>query len=96
MLNNQKLVISIIIPHFELVMQTIKNNIFRPLSCYKGNNISLELSDTGVECEELVSDPNWPNIRGIYEIFNSIINNNDLEVKTLKNYITPNFISEVR
>ena len=96
MLNDQKLVTSLFIPQMDLLMETITKNIFRPLPCLKKNNISLGMSDTGVDNEEQESDPSWPHIRGIYEIFLQIIINEACDVKTLKSYISTNFISEVR
>ncbi len=95
MLNDQKLVTSLFIPQMDLLMETITKNIFRPLPCLKKNNISLGMSDTGVDNEEQESDPSWPHIRGIYEIFLQIIINEACDVKTLKSYISTNFISEV-
>jgi serine/threonine-protein phosphatase 2A regulatory subunit B' len=94
MLNDQKLVTSLFIPQMDLLMETITKNIFRPLPCLKKNNISLGMSDTGVDNEEQESDPSWPHIRGIYEIFLQIIINEACDVKTLKSYISTNFISE--
>ena len=96
MLNDQKLVTSIFIPQMDLLMEMITKNIFRPLPCLKRNNINLLVSDTGVDNDEQESDPSWPHIRGIYEIFLQLIVNEACDVKTLKTYITPNFISEVR
>lgn len=94
MLNDQKLVTSLFIPQMDLLMETITKNIFRPLPCLKRNSISLGMSDTGVSEEEQESDPTWPHIRGVYEIFLQIIINEACDVKTLKSYITTNFISE--
>lgn len=96
MLNDQKLVTSLFIPQMDLLMETITKNIFRPLPCLKRNSIALGMSDTGVDNEEQESDPSWPHIRGIYEIFLQIIINEACDVKTLKSYITTNFIGEVR
>jgi hypothetical protein len=53
------------------------------------------MSETGVEAEEQESDPTWPHIKGIYEIFLQLIVNEACDVKTLKSYISTNFISEV-
>lgn len=94
MLNDQKLVTSMFIPQMDLLMEMITKNIFRPLPCLKRNNINLGMSDTGIDNDEQESDPSWPHIRGIYEIFLQLIVNEACDVKTLKSYITPNFISE--
>lgn len=80
----------------DLLMEMITKNVFRPLPCLKRNNINLLVSDTGVDNDEQESHPSWPHIRGIYEIFLQIIVNEACDAKSLKIYITPNFISEVR
>ena len=95
MLNDQKLVTSMFIPQMDLLMEMITKNIFRPLPCLKRNGISIGMSDTGVDNEEQESDPAWPHIRGVYEIFLQLIVNEACDVKTLKSYITTNFITEV-
>ena len=76
-------------------MEMITKNIFRPLPCLKKNNINLGLAETGVETEEQESDPTWPHIRGVYEIFLQLIVNEACDIRTLKSFITTNFIQEV-
>jgi serine/threonine-protein phosphatase 2A regulatory subunit B' len=95
MLNDQRSVSSLFIPHIDIVMEMITKNIFRPLPSLKKNNIGLGMSETGVENEEQESDPSWPHIRGVYEIFLQLIVNEACDVKTSKSYITSNFIAEV-
>jgi serine/threonine-protein phosphatase 2A regulatory subunit B' len=94
MLNDQRSVASLFIPHIDIVMEMITKNIFRPLPSLK-RNINLGMSETGVESDEQESDPSWPHIRGVYEIFLQLIVNEACDVKTSKSYITSNFISEV-
>ena len=65
-LQDQKTVVSLIIPHLDDVMTMIEKNIFRPLPNVKKSN--LQMSDTGVEAEDEV-DPAWPHLQGIYEFF---------------------------
>jgi serine/threonine-protein phosphatase 2A regulatory subunit B' len=95
MLNDQRMVTSLFIPHLDLVMEMITKNIFRPLPSLKKNGISLGMQETGVESDVQESDPSWHHIRGIYEIFLQFIVNDACDVKTFKSYITTNFISEV-
>lgn len=95
MLNDQRLVTQLFIPHNELIMEMFTKNIFRPLPSLRRNNINLGMSETGVEAEEQESDPSWTYIRGIYEIFLQLIVNEACDGKTFKPYITNNFISEV-
>lgn len=47
MLQDQKTVVSLIIPHLDDVMTMIEKNIFRPLPNVKKSN--LQFSETGVE-----------------------------------------------
>lgn len=94
MLNDQRMVTTLFIPHIEIIMEMITKNIFRPLPSLK-RNITLGMSETGVETEEQESDPSWPHVRGVYEIFLQLIANEACDVKTFKSYITNKFISEV-
>jgi len=59
MLQDQKTVVSLIIPHLDDVMTMIEKNIFRPLPSIKKAN--LQFSETGVEAEDDV-DPAWPHL----------------------------------
>ncbi len=95
MLNDQRMVTTLFIQHIELVMEMITKNIFRPLPSLKKNNLNLSMSEQGVDTDEPESDPSWSHIRGVYEIFLQLIVNEACDVKTFKQYITNNFISEV-
>ena len=66
MLQDQKNVVSVIIPNLDEVMQMIEKNIFRPLPNVKKSNLGF--AETGVDQEEDM-DPAWPHIQGIYEFF---------------------------
>ncbi len=61
MLNDQKSVVSFVIPNLEMVMDMIEKNIFRPLP-NKKKSTNLGMSETGVEQEEQV-DPSWPHLQ---------------------------------
>lgn len=89
LLQDQKSVSQLIIPCLDDVMQMIERNIFRPLPNVKKQ--SLAFSETGVEQEEEV-DPSWPHLQGIYEFFLQLIINEAADVKSLKVYITPQFV----
>ena len=70
-------------------MTMIEKNIFRPLpNCKKSN---LNFSETGVEAEDEV-DPAWPHLQGIYEFFLQLVINEAVEVRSLKVYVTPQFV----
>ena len=69
----------------------IEKNIFRPLPNVKKSNLAF--SETGIEQEEEV-DPSWPHLQGIYEFFLSLIINEAADVKSLKVYVTPQFVQE--
>lgn len=91
LLQDQKTVVSLIIPHLDDVMTMIEKNIFRPLPNVKKSN--LQFSETGVEQEEEV-DPAWPHLQGIYEFFLQLVINEAVEVRSLKVYVTPQFVQE--
>lgn len=94
MLEDQRMVTSLFIPHIDIVIDMITKNIFRPLPSTKKGNVNLSMSETGVEEEEQEPDPTWPHIRGVYDIFLQLIINEACDVKTFKSFITSNFISE--
>jgi serine/threonine-protein phosphatase 2A regulatory subunit B' len=91
MLSDQKNVASLIIPNLDDVMNMIEKNIFRPLPNVKKSNLGF--SETGIEQEEEV-DPAWPHIQGIYEFFLQLVINEAVDVKSLKVYVTPQFVQE--
>jgi len=95
MLSDQRHVTTLFIPNIELVIEMITKNIFRPLPLLRRNDINVGVSETGVETEEQETDPAWPYLRGIYEIFLQLIINEACEDKLLKQFITKNFIQEV-
>ena len=72
-------------------MTMIEKNIFRPLPNVKKQNLAF--SETGVEAEDEV-DPAWPHLQGIYEFFLQLIINEAVEVRSLKVYVTPQFVQE--
>jgi serine/threonine-protein phosphatase 2A regulatory subunit B' len=91
LLQDQKSVVQLIIPNLDNVMQMIERNIFRPLPNVKKSNLAF--SETGIEQEEEV-DPSWPHIQGVYEFFLQLIINEAADVKSLKVYVTPQFVQE--
>ena len=78
MLQDQRTVASLIVPHLDDVMTMIEKNIFRPLPSIKKSN--LQFSETGVEQEEEV-DPAWPHLQGIYEFFLQLVINEAVDAK---------------
>lgn len=91
MLSDQKNVATLIIPQLDEVMQMIQRNIFRPLPNVKKSNLGM--SETGIEQEDEV-DPAWPHLQGIYEFFLQLVINEAVDVKSLKVYVTPQFVQE--
>ena len=91
LLQDQKSVVQLIIPNLDHCIQMIEKNIFRPLPNVKKSNLAF--SETGIEQEEEV-DPSWPHLQGIFEFFLQLIVNEAVEVKILKGYVTPEFVSE--
>jgi serine/threonine-protein phosphatase 2A regulatory subunit B' len=84
-------VANLIIPNLDDVMKMIEKNIFRPLP--NVNKKNLAFSETGMDQEEEV-DPAWPRLQGIYEFFLQLVINEAVDVKSLKVYVTPQFVQE--
>jgi serine/threonine-protein phosphatase 2A regulatory subunit B' len=91
LLSDQKNVTQLIIPHIDDVMQMIEKNIFRPLPNVKESNLCF--SETGIDQDEEM-DPAWPHLQGIYEFFLQLVINESIEVRTLKVYVTPQFVQD--
>eukprot|EP00344_Euplotes_crassus_P002205 CAMPEP_0197009938 /NCGR_PEP_ID=MMETSP1380-20130617/52085_1 /TAXON_ID=5936 /ORGANISM="Euplotes crassus, Strain CT5" /LENGTH=449 /DNA_ID=CAMNT_0042431515 /DNA_START=102 /DNA_END=1448 /DNA_ORIENTATION=- len=89
LLQDQKSVQQLIIPNLDTVMEMVEKNFFRPLPNIKKSNLAF--SETGIEQEEEV-DPSWPHVQGIYEFFLQLIINEAADVKSLKVYVTPQFV----
>ncbi len=60
LLNEQNCLLSLVIPHLDLVMEMIEKNIFRPLPVLKKSGAPSEL---GMEEEEVIVDPAWPHLQ---------------------------------
>ena len=69
----------------------IEKNIFRPLPNVKKGVIGV--SETGLEQEEEM-DPAWPHLQGIYEFFLQLVIHESIEVRSLKVYVTPQFVQD--
>jgi serine/threonine-protein phosphatase 2A regulatory subunit B' len=54
------MVVNIIIPHLDHVMEMIEKSIFRPLPIIKKTNAPGEM---GMEEEEVIIDPSWPHLQ---------------------------------
>ena len=72
-------------------MDMIEKNIFRPLPNVKKSNLGF--AETGIDQEEEM-DPAWPHLQGIYEFFLQLVINESVEVRSLKVYVTPQFVQE--
>jgi serine/threonine-protein phosphatase 2A regulatory subunit B' len=81
----------LIIPNLDEVMQMIEKNIFRPLPNVKKSNLGM--AETGVDQEEEM-DPAWPHLQGIYEFFLQLVIHESIEVRSLKVYVTPQFVQD--
>jgi len=84
-------VTSLIIPNLDEVLQMIEKNIFRPLPNVKKSNLGM--AETGVEADEEM-DPAWPHLQGIYEFFLQLVIHESIEVRSLKVYVTPQFVQD--
>ncbi|CAG9325208.1 unnamed protein product [Blepharisma stoltei] len=95
-LNDSKNVAQYVIPHLDLVIDMIKKNIFRPLPMDKKGGDKLGPGEAGAEGgdEDMVIDPAWPHLQGVYEFFFELIICEATDVKSLKVFITPSFIQD--
>eukprot|EP00362_Geleiidae_sp_MMETSP1317_P000124 CAMPEP_0201285820 /NCGR_PEP_ID=MMETSP1317-20130820/113867_1 /ASSEMBLY_ACC=CAM_ASM_000770 /TAXON_ID=187299 /ORGANISM="Undescribed Undescribed, Strain Undescribed" /LENGTH=77 /DNA_ID=CAMNT_0047611821 /DNA_START=196 /DNA_END=429 /DNA_ORIENTATION=- len=75
-------------------MDMIEKNIFRPLPLNRKSGERLGASETGVEEEDIIIDPAWPHLQGVYEFFLQLIVSEAADVKSLKVFVTPSFIQE--
>ena len=95
LLNDSQIMSLHFLPNLELIYEMIQKNLFRPLIPIKKSGEKLGLSETGVEDEEVTTDPAWPHLQGIYEIFLNIEIHELVDVKNLKIFITPVFVNNL-
>lgn len=94
-LNDSKNVATYVLPHLEHVVEMVKKNIFRPLPMDKKSGDKLGPSEGGgIEDEDIVIDPAWPHLQGVYEFFFELIVCEVTDVKSIKVFITPSFVQE--
>ena len=93
-LNDSKNVATYVLPHLEQVLEMVRKNIFRPLPMDKKSADKLGPSEGGLEDEEIVIDPAWPHLQGVYEFFFELIVCEVTDVKSIKVFITPAFVQE--
>ncbi|OMJ76117.1 hypothetical protein SteCoe_24559 [Stentor coeruleus] len=93
-LNDTKNVATYVLPHLDIVLEMIRKNIFRPLPMDKKSADKLGPSETGVEDQDIVIDPAWPHLQGVYEFFFELIVCEVTDVKSIKIYVTPAFVQE--
>ena len=86
------MVTQLFVPNIENDMDMIKKNIFGPLP--NTNRGNLTVAETGAEEEEQDPDYSWIDKVWKSEIFLSLLINEACDVKTLKQIVTTNLISE--
>jgi len=72
------------------IINMVSENLFRALPPSTRNQTGGE----GEE-EEPVSEPSWPHLQIVYEFFLRFIVSSDIDIETLKTYITPAFVLQV-
>lgn len=92
LLNNPNSFTNLVIPHLDLVIEMIEKNIFRPLPILKRQTSPNEIGNE--DNDEVLVDPSWPHLLPVYEFFLQLIVNDQADVKSLKVFITHNFIQE--
>ena len=93
-LNDNKNVATYVLPHLDLVLEMIRKNIFRPLPMDKKSADKLGPSEAGVDLDDIVIDPAWPHLQGVYEFFFELIVCEVTDVKSIKIFVTPAFVQE--
>jgi serine/threonine-protein phosphatase 2A regulatory subunit B' len=75
----------------EELIAMVSENLFRPLppKCSPG------AEDDAEEGEEPLFEPSWPHLQIVYEFFLRFIVSSDVDVKTLKKYISGPFVLRV-
>ena len=68
-LNDSKNVATYVLPHLEQVLEMVRKNIYRPLPMDKKSADKLSPSEGGLEDEDIIIDPAWPHIQGVYGFF---------------------------
>ncbi|OMJ85177.1 hypothetical protein SteCoe_13572 [Stentor coeruleus] len=89
-----KSVESYILPHLDAIFEMVSKNIFRPLPIDKKSADKLGPLETGVENQDIIIDPAWPHLQGIYEFFLELVICEVDGVKWIMIYITPSFTQE--
>lgn len=90
LMNETNCVVSLVIPHIDLVIEMIEKNIFRPLPVLKKSTNG----EIGMEDEEVLLDPAWPHLQPVYEFFLQLIVHEAATQESLKVFITHSFIEE--
>lgn len=81
-----------VLPFLDQVWEVLQCCLFRPIGS------APKLEDITVEDLGLVwspeSDPNWLEIKAVYDVFYMLIASDDLKVKYLKYFVTPEFLRD--
>jgi len=74
-------------------MSMIEKNIFRALPSLKVQEDEMSaMADAGGIEQGQFGDPAWPFLHGVYDILLQIVVNENIEVRVLKSYISPQFV----
>jgi len=88
-----KNVSTLIIPNLSAVMEMVEKNLFRALpNTNRNQGIP---NEAGVDEEEMLVDPAFPYLQGIYQFFFQLISSDAADVKSLKVFVTPTFVQEL-
>ena len=100
MVNDNKLLLELFVANFAIVLEMITKNIFLNIesiheNVINDNNISeanttLDTKNIGID-----KDFTWPHIKGIFNIFYKLVQNNSFFVVKLQDYVSKDFITKV-
>jgi hypothetical protein len=91
MLKDEKLTTTVIIPNLTPLMEMITQNLFRPRSVGGGKK-NIGISESGVEAVTDDGNPSFAHFIGIYQIYQDLVYNFDVEGYMLKDFLKPRYL----
>lgn len=90
MLKDEKMTTSVIIPNLAPLMEMITLNLFRPRSL--GGKKNIGISESGVEAVADDGNPSLAHFIGVYQIYQDLVFNFDVEGYLLKDFLKPRYL----
>ena len=90
MIKDENLTTSVIIPNLVPLMEMLTQNLFRPRSV--GGKKNIGISESGVEAMNDDGNPSFAHFIGIYQIYQDLVFNYDIEGYMLKDFLKPRYL----